>query len=191
MQIHSPGGSALVRLTCAAAFCIPVHAQAAINKCVGADGNVAFSDQPCSSSHYAMQLRVPEQRNAPATKPPTKVEMASEGAARPNSELHRYDMQCDHDRRLLAEAQGRVNDPIGNENLQLRKSRADQRCNPQMRADAFDRDLEGQAISCKVGREELAVLKKMPPFPPGHASQAPGIARRQAWLEANCPAASS
>lgn len=47
---------------------------------------------------------------------------------------------------------------------------------------------EGAALSCKLRREDLESLKKLPELPRGYAPRAPDIARQQAWLDANCPA---
>jgi hypothetical protein len=178
--------SFLMRIACAVALSIPIAAPAAINKCVGPDGTVAFSDQPCNASHAATQLRAPAQPTARSNQNPAQV--PSEGEATPNSEVNRYDLQCAEDRRLFSAAQEQVTDTIGKINLQLRKDRLDKRCNPEMRLAAFDRDLEGQAISCKVRREELDSMKKTPFRASSYGSRVAEIARGEAWLSANCPA---
>jgi hypothetical protein len=149
---------------------------------------VVFSDQACRASQSATQLQTPAQPPAARNKSVPKAQMANEGEATPNSELQRYEMHCADDRRRLAAAQAQVKDTIGNQNFQLYKGRVAQRGNPQMRIAAFDRDIEGAALSCQLRREELESLKTLPELPRGYAPRAPDIARQQTWLDANCPA---
>ncbi len=177
-----------------AIFFLPFAAQAAINKCVGADGKVVFSDQACNVGQAATEIKAPAKSPLKAaTKAPERgsqplnaADLPSEGATIPNSNLQQYDTLCAEDRRLLEIAARRVKDTIGNENFQLNKARVDKRCNPQMRLAAAEKDVEGLAIECKSRREEMQSNKNLPKRPPGYADRSQEIASAEAWLKSNC-----
>jgi Domain of unknown function (DUF4124) len=105
-----------------AAACMPWAAHAAINKCVGADGKVVFSDQACSTGQAATQIQAPAKPAPQSSKPIPTADLPLEGAATPNSYLQQYDTLCAEDRRLLAIEAGRVKDTIGNQNFQATKA---------------------------------------------------------------------
>ena len=171
---------------------MPLSTQAAVNKCVGADGKIVFSDSPCASGQTASQVKgsakstASQPSAARPSGPLTEADLPGEGKAQPNSNLQQYDSFCADDRRLLADAQSKIKDTLDNQNFQARKERIDKRCNPQARLAAAEKDKEGQAISCKVRHEELQHMKAAPKRPAGYADRAPEIAQGEAWLRANC-----
>jgi hypothetical protein len=176
-------------LAVAALISMPFAAQPAINKCIGADGKVVFSDKPCTTAQVATVIKAPKVA-APRTRAITAANLPKEGTAIPNSELQQYDTLCAEDRRLLAIAASKVNvaDTIGDLNLQLHRSRVDQRCNPQERLAAAKRDQELDALDCKLSWESLASLKARPALGPGYGDQSSDIAAMQTAIEAKCPA---
>jgi hypothetical protein len=174
-----------------AAICMPLAAQAAINKCVGADGKVVFSDQACNTGQAATQIKAPVKPTATNSKPIMAAELPQEGAATPNSNLQQYDTLCAEDRRLLEIAASKVNvkDTITDQNLQHNRARVDKRCNPDARLAAHKKDQEAQVMDCKIRREELQSRKSRPKPPAGYADPAREIAISEAWLKANCDSA--
>jgi hypothetical protein len=181
--------SYLLAVAVAALISMPFAAQAAINKCIGADGKVVFSDKPCATSQVATVIKAPKVA-VPSTRAITAANLPKEGTAIPNSELQQYDTLCAEDRRLLAIAASKVNvaDTIGDQNLQLHRSRVDQRCNPQARLAAAQRDQALDALDCKLSWESLASLKARPALGPGYGDQSSDIAAMQTAIEAKCPA---
>jgi hypothetical protein len=171
-----------------AAICMPLAAHAAINKCVGADGKVVFSDQACNTGQAATQIQAPAKPTATNNKPIMAAELPQEGSATPNSNLQQYDTLCAEDRRLLEIAAGRLKDTIGNQNFQLNKARVDKRCNPDARLAAAEQDKSSHVLNCKLRREELQNAKSRPKPPPGYSDGAREIASSEAWLKANCDA---
>jgi hypothetical protein len=180
-------------LAVAALVSMPFAAQAAINKCIGADGKVVFSDKPCTTAQVATVIEAPKVA-VPSTRAITgaitAANLPKDGTAIPNSELQQYDTLCAEDRRLLAIAASKVNvaDTIGDQNLQLHRSRVDQRCNPQARLAAAQRDQALDALDCKLSWESLASLKARPALGPGYGDQSSDIAAMQTAIEAKCPA---
>lgn len=165
-------------------------ANAAIYKCVGADGKASFNDQPCANPKDSTDTKAPPKpASTAANKAVTAADLPAAGAATPNSNLQQYDTLCKEDRERLAVAATKVTDTISNQNFGLHKARVDKRCNPEERLLAAEKDVEGQALSCKIAREELVSLKNKPKPPPGYADQAAEIAAKQGWLNKNCPAA--
>jgi hypothetical protein len=171
-----------------ATICMPLAAQAAINKCVGADGKVVFSDQPCNTGQAATQIKAPAKPTATNSKPIMADQLPQEGATTPNSNLQQYDTLCAEDRRLLDIAASKVNvkDTIADQNLQLNRARVDKRCNPDARLAAHKKDKEAEVMDCKIRREELQSRKNRPKPPPGYADPTQEIAISEAWLKANC-----
>lgn len=179
-----------------AIFFLPFAAQAAINKCVGADGKVVFSDQACNVGQAATEIKAPAKSplkaatKAPETgsQPLNAADLPSEGATIPNSNLQQYDTLCAEDRRLLEIAAGKVNvkDTIGDQNLQLNRARVDKRCNPDARLATFEKDKASHLLDCKIRREELKNRKSQPKPSPGYSDGARENAISEAWLKANC-----
>lgn len=167
--------------------CMPRAAYAAINKCVGADGKVVFSDQACSTGQASTVVKAATKTAEPG-KALSAGDLPAEGAATPNSTLQQYDTRCAEDSRLFAIAASKAVSPSSKENLQFTRERIDKRCNPQQRMAAAEKDVQLQALDCKLRREELQALKSRPAPGPGYASNAPEIATSEAWIRANCNA---
>jgi hypothetical protein len=164
-------------------------AHAAINKCVGADGKVVFSDKPCAANQRVSTIEAAKPR-VPSSKTITAENLPGEGAAQANSELQQYDTLCAEDRRLLAMDAQKVNiaDTIADANLQIHRARVDKRCNPEARLAAAQRDKDQHALGCKIRRDELEQLKILPERPAGYGKRSTEMASSTAWIKANCPA---
>lgn len=157
-----------------------ISAFAAINKCVGADGKVVFSDQACTTGQAATTIKAPAKPAAPVNKATADSSAPNTDHSRPN--LMVYDNLCAEDQRLFDRDAGKLSP----EDRGLRKERLDKRCNPQARLAAAEQDKENLVQVCKIKRKELEQNKMLPERPPGYGSRAPEIASAEAWLKANC-----
>jgi hypothetical protein len=187
-EVNMPRHTALKYCVLIAAVCMPLAVHAAINKCVGADGKVVFSDHACNTGQAATQIQTPAKPVAISSAPIMAAGIPKEGAATPNSNLQQHDTLCAEDRRLLEIAASKVNvkDTIADQNLQLTRARVDKRCNPAARLAAFELDKESHLIDCKIRREELKNRKSQPKPPPGYSDGSRENAISETWIKANC-----
>lgn len=159
---------------------MPWAAHAAINKCVGADGKVVFSDQACNTGQAATSIQAPTKSVPSSAKALSDSSPPNTDHSRPN--VFVYDTLCAEDTRLFDRDAGKLRD----EDRRMRRERLDKRCNPQMRLAAAEQDKASLVRECKSRREELQRSKSLPERPPGYASRAPEIAGSEVWLKANC-----
>jgi Domain of unknown function (DUF4124) len=163
-----------------AVMCLSASAQAGINKCIGADGKVVFSDQACSAGQTSTQIKgaakpgVPSSKQTADTEPNKQMDMGSNVLV--------YDQLCAEDQRLFDRDARKLNP----DDRQLRKARLDKRCNSQARLEAIESDKKNLVEVCKIKRDELQNTKKLPPRPAGYADRSQEIAASEGWLKANC-----
>jgi Domain of unknown function (DUF4124) len=162
-----------------AAACLPFAAFSAINKCVGADGKVVFSDQPCSTGQAATQIKAPAKPATQSNNPTGGSDQSSQGDG-PNVQV--YDTLCAEDQRLFDRDSGK----LSKEDAGLRKARLDKRCNPQARQEAAEKDRESMVLVCIERREVLKRQKSAPKPPPGYGDRSDEMAATEKWLKANC-----
>ncbi len=158
----------------------PVTTFAAINKCVGADGKVVFSDKACSTGQTATTIKAPAKPAPPSSKPSLDSSAPNTDHSQPN--LLVYDNLCAEDKRLFDRDAGKLDA----EDRGLRQERLNKRCNPQMRLQAIEQDKASSLQVCNITRENLQHTKSLPERPPGYSSRASDIASTEAWLKANC-----
>jgi hypothetical protein len=161
-------------------------AQAAVNKCTGADGKIVFSDQPCAVGQAATSVNVPAKATAPASKIVTEADLPKEGTAPANSRLQAFDMFCAESRERLAKRPDKASDNGPDSNFQLAKARSDKLCDPAGRLAAAEDDRQGQVITCNENRKSLASMKQKT-LPPGY-SYGGDIAAMETYIAKNCPA---
>lgn len=158
----------------------PVSTFAAINKCVGADGKVVFSDKACSTGQTATTIKAPAKPAPSSSKPNLASSAPNTDHSQPS--LFVYDSLCAEDKRLFDRDAGKLEA----EDRGMRRERLDKRCNPQMRLQAIEQDKANLREVCNIEREALQNNKSLPERPPGYSSRAPELARAEAWLKANC-----
>ena len=115
---------------------MPVAANSAIKKCVGNDGKVVFSDQPCSTGQAATTIQAPAKPLPSSRKPVVEDGAPSTDHSRPI--VLAYDTLCAEDKRLYVRDSGKLSP----EDRGMRKERLDKSCNPQMRLAAVEQDKE-------------------------------------------------
>ena len=166
---------------------------AAVNKCVGNDGKVVFSDQACTAEQATTEIKEqakPALTFSPVpTKPLTAANLPKVGAAEPNSSLHLLDRLCKEDGERLAATAAKTKDLMNADIVAGSRARLDQRCNADARLAAAKQELATQALICAQEREGLKITRALPPRPPGYASRSVDIAEKELWLKNNCPPA--
>jgi Domain of unknown function (DUF4124) len=161
-------------------------AEAAVNKCTGADGKIVFSDTPCAAGQAAASVNVPAKAAAPASKTITEADLPKEGTAPANSRLQAFDMFCAESRERLAKRPDKASDNGPDSNFQLAKARSDKLCDPAGRLAAAEDDRQGQIITCNENRKSLASMKQKT-LPPGY-SYGSDITAMETYIAKNCPA---
>ncbi len=166
---------------------VPLAAQAAVNKCIGADGSIVFSDQPCGANQAATEVKTPSKPGSGAVnKSVTDADLPKEGAAPSNSRLQAFDMFCAESRERLDSRPDKALDNGPESDFQLAKARSDKLCDPAGRLTAAQEDKQGQIITCNETRKSLASKKQKMLTPT--SSYAGDIAAIETYLAKNCPA---
>jgi hypothetical protein len=166
------------------AVCAPQPSQAAVNKCIGADGKVVFSDQPCSTGQAATEIKTPAKPVAASNKAITEADLPKEGNATANSRLQAFDMFCRESRERLAKRPDKARDNGPDSDFQLAKARSDKLCDPAGRLAAAGEDRQGQTITCEESSKSLMSMKQKT-LPPGY-SYGRDIAALEAYIAKNC-----
>ena len=163
---------------------LPPAAQAAVNKCTGADGTIVFSDQPCAIGQTVAPANKSAKPAATTGKAALKIDLPKEGAAPANSRLQAFDTFCADSRDRLANRPDRVQDNGPESDFQLAKARLDKLCDPAGRLAAAEDDLQSQNITCNESRKSLAFMQEKPST--GYSYRG-DVALMEAFIAKNCP----